>query len=84
MTKDLIKKCAFDEDHRKIIDKFLWKRTCLGARSRQCSNPHSFVVQQRQFLTTNNTIFVPHPPVSPNLAPSDIFLFPRMKRKVIE
>ncbi|PNF23576.1 hypothetical protein B7P43_G04958 [Cryptotermes secundus] len=36
----------------------------------------------RQFLTKNGMTPVPHPPYSPNLAPCDFFLFPRMKRDV--
>ncbi|PNF23498.1 hypothetical protein B7P43_G06514 [Cryptotermes secundus] len=36
----------------------------------------------RQFLTSNNMVIVPHPPYSPDLAPSDFFLFPRMKRSL--
>ncbi|PNF15130.1 hypothetical protein B7P43_G15579 [Cryptotermes secundus] len=34
----------------------------------------------RQFLTKNGMIPVPHPPYSPDLAPCNFFLFPRMKR----
>ncbi|PNF33206.1 hypothetical protein B7P43_G11690, partial [Cryptotermes secundus] len=34
----------------------------------------------RQFLTKNGMTPVPHPPYSPDLAPCDFFLFPRMKR----
>ena len=36
----------------------------------------------RRFLTDNNMIVVPHPPYSPDLAPSDIFLFPKLKMKL--
>ena len=35
----------------------------------------------RRFLTDNNMTVVPHPPYSPNLAPSDFFLFPKLKMK---
>ncbi|PNF35638.1 hypothetical protein B7P43_G18390, partial [Cryptotermes secundus] len=35
-----------------------------------------------QFLTKNGMTPVPHPPYSPDLAPCDFFLFPRMKRDV--
>lgn len=34
----------------------------------------------RQFLAKNRMTTLPHPPYSPDLAPSDFFLFPRMKR----
>jgi hypothetical protein len=32
-------------------------------------------------LAENNTKVIPHPPYSPDLAPCDFFLFPRMKGK---
>ncbi|XP_018347274.1 PREDICTED: uncharacterized protein LOC108751537 [Trachymyrmex septentrionalis] len=32
------------------------------------------------FLAKNNTIVMPQPPYSPNLAPCDFFLFPKLKR----
>ncbi|UYV79390.1 hypothetical protein LAZ67_17002447 [Cordylochernes scorpioides] len=34
----------------------------------------------RDFLTKNNTLMMPQPPYSPDLAPCDFFLFPKMKR----
>ena len=34
----------------------------------------------RNFLTKNNTVIMPQPPYSPDLAPCDFFLFPRLKR----
>jgi hypothetical protein len=30
-------------------------------------------------LASKNTTVIPHPPYSPDLAPSDFFLFPKMK-----
>ena len=36
----------------------------------------------RRFLTDNNMTVVPHPPYSPDLAPSDFFLFPKLKMKL--
>jgi len=33
----------------------------------------------KQFLTKNSMTQLLHPPYSPNLAPCDFFLFPRMK-----
>ena len=32
------------------------------------------------FLAKNNTVIIPQPPYSPDLAPCDFFLFPRLKR----
>jgi len=34
------------------------------------------------FLTDNNMTVVLHPPHSPDLAPSDFFLFPKLKMKL--
>jgi histone-lysine N-methyltransferase SETMAR len=36
----------------------------------------------RTFLTDNNMTVVPHPPYSPNLAPCEFFLFPKLKMKL--
>ncbi|VEN52316.1 unnamed protein product [Callosobruchus maculatus] len=36
----------------------------------------------REYLAKNNTIIVPQPPYSPDLAPCDFFLFPKLKRPV--
>ncbi|KAG5313395.1 MOS1T transposase, partial [Acromyrmex insinuator] len=34
----------------------------------------------REFLAKNNTLMMPQPPYSPDLAPCDFFLFPKLKR----
>ena len=36
----------------------------------------------RTFLAKNNTVIMPQPPYSPDLAPCEFFLFPRLKRPV--
>ena len=33
-----------------------------------------------KFLTSKNVLTVPHPPYSPDLAPCDYFLFPKLKK----
>jgi hypothetical protein len=38
----------------------------------------------QQFLAAKNMAVVPHPPYSPDLAPCDFFLFPRMKSNLKE
>ena len=35
-----------------------------------------------QFLAKNKIAVIPHPPYSPDLAPCDFFLFPKMKLKL--
>jgi transposase len=34
------------------------------------------------FVTNNNMVIVPHPPYSPDLAPCDFTLFPKLKMKL--
>ena len=41
--------------------------------------PSCTVLSVQQFLVKNNMAVIPHPPYSPDLAPCDFFLFPRMK-----
>jgi len=36
----------------------------------------------RRFLTDNNMTVVPRPPYSPDLAPSNFYLFPKLKMKL--
>jgi transposase len=36
----------------------------------------------RQFLTSKNITVIPHPPHGPDLAPCDVFLFPKMKLRL--
>ena len=38
----------------------------------------------RNFLAKNNTVIMPQPPYSPDLATCDFFLFPRLKRSMKE
>jgi len=44
--------------------------------------PTHAALMTRRFLTDNNMTVVPHPPYSPDLASSDIFLFPKLKMKL--
>jgi transposase len=44
--------------------------------------PAHSAFQTRRFLTDNNVTVVPHPPYSPDLAPSDFLLFPKLKMKL--
>jgi len=36
----------------------------------------------REFLTKNNMTTVPHPAYSPDLAPCDVYVFPKMKLRL--
>jgi len=44
--------------------------------------PAHTALSVQQFLAINNMMVIPHPPYSPDLAPCDFFLFPRMKRQM--
>jgi len=44
--------------------------------------PSHTAVLTHQFLAKNKTAVIPHPPYSPDLAPCDFFLFPKMKLKL--
>ncbi|PNF36206.1 hypothetical protein B7P43_G10642, partial [Cryptotermes secundus] len=47
------------------------------------ARPHmAYIVQE--FLAKNKMAVAPHPPYSPDLAPCDFFLFPKMKIKLIQ
>jgi hypothetical protein len=45
------------------------------------AQPQNSVFTQ-QFLEKYTMVFIPHLPHSPNLTPSDFFLFPKMKLKL--
>jgi transposase len=38
--------------------------------------------RKREFVTDNNMVIVPQPPYSPDLAPCDFILFPKLKMKL--
>ncbi|KYN11406.1 hypothetical protein ALC57_16419 [Trachymyrmex cornetzi] len=42
------------------------------------------VITVSSFLAKNNTVIMPQPPYSPDLAPCDFFLFPKLKRPMKE
>ncbi|PNF25045.1 hypothetical protein B7P43_G06995, partial [Cryptotermes secundus] len=78
---------------RRVSAKFV--RHLLGDDQREnrvnvCRDLKSEVQNDPEFLkrivtgdeSCNNMVIVPHPPYSPDLAPSDFFLFPRMKRSL--
>jgi hypothetical protein len=43
------------------------------------SAPRHAALSDREFLAKHSILVVPHPPYSPDLAPCDFFLFPRLK-----
>ena len=41
--------------------------------------PHALTTEQQKFLANRNIAALHHPPYSPDLAPADYFLFPKLK-----
>ncbi|UYV73990.1 JRKL, partial [Cordylochernes scorpioides] len=56
----------------------LWKNKNWLLHHNNASAHTSLLV--RDFLAKNNTLMMPQPPYSPDLAPCDFFLFPKLKR----
>lgn len=44
--------------------------------------PAHTALKTHEFLGQTNSVVAPHPPYSPDLAPADFFLFPKMKSKL--
>jgi hypothetical protein len=53
-----------------------------AAASGQPSGSWQLTVLTQQFLAKYNMAVIPHPPYSPDLAPCDFFLFPKLKLKL--
>ncbi|GFU61881.1 DDE_3 domain-containing protein [Trichonephila clavipes] len=60
---------AFNAKHERFIVDF---------HGVECSGTHTALVV-RQFLAANGVVTLDSPPYSPDLAPADLFLFPRLK-----
>jgi hypothetical protein len=50
----------------------------LASAPQQCTTHHA-ALSVREFFAKHSIPVVPHPPYSPDLAPCDFFLFPRLK-----
>jgi hypothetical protein len=64
---------------RRRRSKFWREQTWLLQHDKAPSQ--TFVITQ-QFLAKNKMAVIPHPPHSPDLAPCDFFLFPKMNFKL--
>lgn len=62
--------------HKKRSD--LWKGKSWKLHHDNASAHMSLLV--RKFLAKNNTVLIPQPSYSPDMAPCDFFLFLRMKK----
>ena len=51
----------------------------LGMKRVAFASAHTSLLV-REFLAKNNTVTMPQPPYSPDMAPCDFFLFPKIKR----
>ena len=75
------------EDRRRTIDEVSmlvgpdqWRNNTMLLHHDNA--PAHAALLTRRFLTANNMTVVSHPPYSPYLAPSDFFLFPKLKMKL--
>ena len=57
-----------------------WQNQNLIINHDNATTHRSFKVSQ--FLSKNNMTVIPHPPYSPDLAPCDFFLFPKLKLRM--
>jgi transposase len=48
----------------------------------QDNAPAHTSLKTTEFVTNNNIVIVPHPPYTPDLAPCDFLLFPKLKMKL--
>ena len=71
-------KCLWENVRRKRPDQW-WNNTWLLHHD---NAPAHAALLTRRFLTDNNMTVVPHPPCSPDLAPSDFFIFPKLKMRL--
>ena len=71
---------------RRLLEAIRKKRPELWKNNSWLLHHHNAPAQSpllvRNFLTKNNTIIMPQPTYSPDLAPSDFFQFPRLKRPI--
>jgi len=44
--------------------------------------PANTALSIREFLAKKNILVLPHPPYSPDVAPYDLYLFPKLKSKL--
>jgi hypothetical protein len=45
--------------------------------------PAHMSLKTTEFVTNSNMVIIPHPPYSPDLAPCDFALFPKLKMKLM-
>ena len=61
-----------------IFSDVLWQNNSWKLHHDNAPAHNSLLV--REFLAKNNTVVLPQAPYSPDMAPSDFFLFPRLKK----
>jgi hypothetical protein len=54
----------------------------FGAKLVPSSRPTHTCLKTTEFVTNNNIVIFPHPPISPDLVPCDFTLFPKLKMKL--
>jgi hypothetical protein len=66
--------------HRLVTEDLHMRKICAKLVPQECANaPSHTSFAVREFLAHNKITTPPHPPYSPDLAPCDFFLFPKLK-----
>jgi histone-lysine N-methyltransferase SETMAR len=71
-------RCLRENIRRKQIDLWRAKNWILHDNNAPCHK----ALLIREFLANHNMLSLLHPPYSPDLAPADFFLFPKMKTQL--
>ena len=65
--------------HRFIMEDLHMRKICAKLVPKNLSDVCHTSIAVREFLAQNKITTLPHPPYSPDLAPCDFFLFPKLK-----
>ena len=69
---------AYHSAHAKQFFRMFWQNHSWKLHHDNASAHTSLLI--RDFLVKNKTVILPQPPYSPDMAPCDFFLFPKLKR----
>jgi len=79
----MVNKQSYQEVLARLRDAVLWKRPELWENQtwmlHHDNAPAYASLLIRSYLAKHQTSVVPHPPYSPDLAPADFFVFPKLK-----
>ena len=82
-TGQTVNQVYYLEVLKRLREKFRWKRPKLSASNSWIAHHNNALAHTalsvREFLATKQITVLEHPAYSPDLAPSDFFLFPKIK-----